>query len=125
MRNIEIKAYVHDIDNIVKIANELSDKPLHIIKQHDVFYNVVNGRLKMRFYGEDSGGENSATLVRYDREDTEGPKLADYDLLQFSKTDEAKAQLLDDILKKTIGAKGTVIKERLVCTYVHFAARHQ
>ncbi|KAF9812355.1 hypothetical protein SFRURICE_005466 [Spodoptera frugiperda] len=76
MRNVEIKAKITDYENICKVANELSGGPPTIIKQDDTFYNVQEGRLKMRTYAD-----SSATLVRYDRDDIEGPKLSNYDKL--------------------------------------------
>ncbi|XP_037966394.2 uncharacterized protein LOC119691909 isoform X1 [Plutella xylostella] len=107
MRNVEIKAKVHDIDGIIKSATELSGGPGSVINQDDTFYNVTSGRLKMRFYGD-----SAATLVRYDREDTEGPKLSDYELLHFAATEGEKAKTLDDMLKKCLGVRGRVVKER-------------
>ncbi|XP_047039466.1 uncharacterized protein LOC124644255 [Helicoverpa zea] len=107
MRNVEIKAKITDYDNICKIAQELSGGPAKIINQDDTFYKVNEGRLKMRIY-EDS----SATLVRYDRSDEGGPKLSNYELLDFSVEEKEKAKLLDDMLKKCLGIRGRVVKER-------------
>ncbi|CAH2235698.1 uncharacterized protein LOC120635222 [Pararge aegeria] len=107
MRNVEIKAKVNDIDAICKIAQQLSGSPPTLIQQDDTFYKVNKGRLKMRVYADDS-----ATLVRYDRDDEEGPKLCDYDLFQFSVNDRDKSKYLDDILKKCCGTRGRVVKER-------------
>ncbi|XP_063837079.1 uncharacterized protein LOC135086211 [Ostrinia nubilalis] len=107
MRNVEIKAKITNLENICKVAEQLSGGPPTIIKQDDVFYRVNNGRLKMRYYADES-----ATLVRYERSDQEGPKLADYDLLHFSVTDSEKAKLLDKMLTQCMGARGRVIKER-------------
>lgn len=116
MRNVEIKARITNLENICKVAEELSGGPPSIIKQDDTFYRVNNGRLKMRYYAD-----NSATLVRYSRDDLEGPKLADYDLLQFSVAEGEKAKLLDKMLRNCLGARGRVVKERLVyCLDTHF-----
>ncbi|XP_026749284.1 uncharacterized protein LOC113510066 [Galleria mellonella] len=107
MRNIEIKARITNYDNICKIAEELSGGPPKIILQDDTFYKVNRGRLKMRFYSD-----SSATLVRYDRDDEEGPKLSDYDLVEFSAVDGQKAKQLDELLRKCLGSRGRVVKER-------------
>lgn len=107
MRNVEIKARVHDVDKIIEIAAKLSDSSGTVIKQDDTFYNATNGRLKMRFYDD-----SAATLVRYDREDAEGPKMSEYELLHFAKEDSQKAKLLDEMLAKCLGKKGRVQKER-------------
>lgn len=107
MRNIEIKAKIKDYANICKIAEELSGGTSTLIKQDDTFYSVNEGRLKMRIYADEA-----ATLVRYDRKNEEGPKLSNYELLQFSAEDAGKAKLLDDMLKKCLGVRGRVVKER-------------
>ncbi|XP_059056447.1 uncharacterized protein LOC131850271 [Achroia grisella] len=107
MRNIEIKARITNYDNICKIAEELSGGPPTVIVQDDTFYRVNSGRLKMRFYAD-----SSATLVRYDRDDEGGPKLSDYDLVQFPTAEKEKAKQLDEILRKCLGPRGRVIKER-------------
>ncbi|KAM3957645.1 uncharacterized protein ACR2FA_008354 [Aphomia sociella] len=107
MRNIEIKARIADYDSICKIAEELSGGPPTVIAQDDTFYRVNKGRLKMRFYSD-----SSATLVRYDRVDEGGPKLCDYDLIQFPSSDSEKAKQLDEVLRKCIGSRGRVVKER-------------
>ncbi|XP_053608510.1 uncharacterized protein LOC128674157 [Plodia interpunctella] len=107
MRNVEIKARITDYDKICNVAEDLSGGPATVIIQDDTFYHVNSGRLKMRFYGD-----SSATLVRYDREDTPEAKQSDYDLVQFSVRDSEKARDLDNILRKCLGAKGRVVKER-------------
>ncbi|CAB3262385.1 unnamed protein product [Arctia plantaginis] len=104
LRNVEIKAKITDYDNICKVAEELSGKSATLIKQDDTFYNVNEGRLKLRTFEE-----ASATLVRYDRVDEGGPKLSNYELLQF---DSEQAKLLDTMLKKCLGIRGRVVKER-------------
>lgn len=51
-RNIEIKARFANADEYerrVNIAKELTQTTGEIINQHDVFYNVPNGRLKLRY----------------------------------------------------------------------------
>ncbi|KOB67136.1 Adenylate cyclase, partial [Operophtera brumata] len=106
MRNVEIKAKIRDYENICKIAEEISDGASTLIKQDDTFYNVNEGRLKMRFYADEA-----ATLVQYDRKDEGGPKLCDYELLQFTPDEAGKAKLLDDMLKKCLGIRGRVVKE--------------
>ncbi|CAH0698498.1 unnamed protein product [Spodoptera exigua] len=107
MRNVEIKANITDYENICKVAKELSGGPPKIINQDDTFYNVQEGRLKMRIYAD-----SSATLVRYDRDDIEGPKLSNYELLDFTANESEKAKLLDEMLKKCLGVRGRVVKER-------------
>lgn len=107
MRNVEIKAKIRDYENICKIAEKLSGGASTLIKQDDTFYSVNVGRLKMRFYADEA-----ATLVRYDRNDEGGPKLSNYELLQFTPDEAGKAKLLDEMLKKCLGMRGRVVKER-------------
>lgn len=112
MRNVEIKAKIADLDRICQIAEKLSGGQATIIKQEDTFYKVNEGRLKMRFYGD-----SSATLVRYSRDDQKGPKFSDYDLLHFSVAESQKAKLLDDMLKKSVGLRGKVVKTRYMFVF--------
>lgn len=48
MRNIEIKAKIQDVDHVILKAQELSNTKETIIKQHDTFFKVQEGRLKLR-----------------------------------------------------------------------------
>lgn len=48
MRNVEIKAKIQDLFKLMEIAKSLKPSSSDIIKQHDTFYNVPNGRLKLR-----------------------------------------------------------------------------
>lgn len=51
-RNIEIKARLAnatEYERRVEIAKKLTQTTGEIIKQHDVFYKVTNGRLKLRY----------------------------------------------------------------------------
>lgn len=54
MKNVEIKAKVDNIDKVEEKAKELSDSPLVVIEQHDIFFHVPSnqaargGRLKLR-----------------------------------------------------------------------------
>jgi hypothetical protein len=51
-RNIEIKAKFADkaeFDNKISIAKQLTGSDGEILIQHDVFFTVPNGRLKLRY----------------------------------------------------------------------------
>lgn len=48
MRNVEIKARVNNINDLIKKAKELSSSDGEEIIQHDTFYNTTKGRLKLR-----------------------------------------------------------------------------
>ncbi|VVC99817.1 unnamed protein product [Leptidea sinapis] len=107
MRNVEIKAKVLNYEKICNLAEQLSGAPYKLIKQDDTFYKVNNGRLKLRFYED-----KSATLVRYDRNDEGGPKMSNYELLEFSSNEHDKSELLNSMLTKCLGLGGRVVKDR-------------
>ncbi|XP_058805341.1 uncharacterized protein LOC131672252 isoform X2 [Phymastichus coffea] len=73
MRNVEIKAKVDNIDEVEKKAIELSDTPLKVINQHDIFFHIPvkqatnGGRLKLREFEDDTG-----ELIYYERPDIQG-----------------------------------------------------
>lgn len=51
-RNIEIKARIPgdiEFERRVNVAKELCGGDGELLKQHDIFYNVNEGRLKLRF----------------------------------------------------------------------------
>ncbi|XP_076677020.1 uncharacterized protein LOC143373540 [Andrena cerasifolii] len=73
MRNIEIKAKIDDPELVIPQIKQLTNSECTIIKQHDTFFKVTEGRLKLRKF-ENGSGE----LLYYKRSDTLGPKLCDY-----------------------------------------------
>lgn len=48
MRNIEIKAKVDNPGNKISLIKQLTEENCTIIKQHDTFFQVPEGRLKLR-----------------------------------------------------------------------------
>ena len=51
--NIEIKARARDFAHIRSRAEKLSDTPVQVIPQEDIFFNVQKGRLKLRMTAPD------------------------------------------------------------------------
>lgn len=100
-RNIEIKAYVKDLANVKKIAAELSgDKSGgKLLVQRDTFFNVSQGRLKLRILQDDP----EAKLIYYNRNDQGGPKLSDYHITLVKNYDD-----LEKTLTLALGKKGEV-----------------
>jgi adenylate cyclase class IV len=47
MRNVEIKARIQNIDNVILKLEKLSDSK-DVIKQHDIFFKAIKGKLKLR-----------------------------------------------------------------------------
>jgi len=100
--NIEIKAYAHEFDEIKSRANKLSDTPVEVIPQEDIFFNVPQGRLKLRILAPDN-----AQLIYYTRPDQEGPKRSDYHIAYTSDPDNLKR-----VLELAYGIRGAVKKTR-------------
>jgi adenylate cyclase class IV len=50
LRNVEIKAKVRNLDDIVSKAKKLSNSEGTWIEQDDVFFRVPHGRLKLRTF---------------------------------------------------------------------------
>ncbi len=100
--NIEIKARARDFEGIKSRAEELSDAPVQISPQEDIFFNVVKGRLKLRILSPDQ-----AQLIFYTRPDQEGPKRSEYHLTQSSDPVNLKR-----VLELAYGIRGVVRKTR-------------
>ncbi|XP_058805340.1 uncharacterized protein LOC131672252 isoform X1 [Phymastichus coffea] len=110
MRNVEIKAKVDNIDEVEKKAIELSDTPLKVINQHDIFFHIPvkqatnGGRLKLREFEDDTG-----ELIYYERPDIQGPKLSNYTKVYL---DSDRRKNLREVLTQSNGILGTVEKTR-------------
>ena len=100
--NIEIKARVWDFADITSRAEKLSDTPVEIIPQVDTFFNVPQGRLKLRALTPDH-----AQLIYYTRPDQEGPKRSDYHIAYTSDPENLKR-----VLELAYGIRGVVKKTR-------------
>ena len=100
--NIEIKARVRDFDEIRRRAESISDSPLAVILQEDIFFNVPQGRLKLRVLAPDRG-----QLIYYQRADQGGPKRSDYQISESTDPDSLK-----HVLELAYGIRGVVKKTR-------------
>lgn len=100
--NIEIKARARDFADIKARAAKLSDAPVEVIPQEDTFFNVPQGRLKLRLLAPDRG-----QLIYYTRPDQEGPKRSDYHITLTS-----DPQNLKRVLELAYGIRGAVKKTR-------------
>uniref|UniRef100_A0A4W3GI72 Si:ch211-156b7.4 n=1 Tax=Callorhinchus milii TaxID=7868 RepID=A0A4W3GI72_CALMI len=101
-RNVEIKARVRAAEPLVENAKRLSCSEGTLILQEDVFFNVPEGRLKLRDLKDGSG-----QLIFYQRPDLGGPKLSDYSI-----SPTADPQGLKKVLIAALGVNGKVTKER-------------
>ena len=100
--NIEIKARVRDFDEFRKRAESLSDTPLLVIAQEDIFFNTERGRLKLRILAPDR-----AQLIYYLRSDQGGPKRSDYNIFETPDPENLK-----HVLSLAYGIRGVVRKTR-------------
>uniref|UniRef100_V9LC89 Adenylate cyclase-like protein n=1 Tax=Callorhinchus milii TaxID=7868 RepID=V9LC89_CALMI len=101
-RNVEIKARVRAAEPLVENAKRLSCSEGTLILQEDVFFNVPEGRLKLRDLKDGSG-----QLIFYQRPDLGGPKLSDYSI-----SPTVDPQGLKKVLIAALGVNGKVTKER-------------
>jgi len=101
--NIEIKAHARAFLDIKARAEKLSDTPVEVIPQEDIFFNVPQGRLKLRILGPD----DNAQLIYYTRPDQEGPKRSDYHIAYTSDPENLKR-----VLELAYGFRGVVKKTR-------------
>jgi len=112
--NIEIKARAADFARQRETAEELCDAQPEEILQEDIFFNVPDGRLKLRIF-DASAGE----LIFYRRDDTPGARRSAY---WISETSNPRA--LADLLSAALGIRGVVKKRRHLYMYgrtrVHF-----
>ena len=100
--NIEVKARVDDFEALKARAESLSDEPLKIIPQEDIFFHIEKGRLKLRIQTPDLG-----YLIYYERPDQNGPKRSDYRLAETRDPEGFKA-----VLSLALGVRGVVRKTR-------------
>jgi predicted adenylyl cyclase CyaB len=80
----------------------LSDTPLQVIPQEDIFFHVPKGRLKLRILAADH-----AQLVYYERPDQDGPKRSNYHIFETCNPDSLK-----NTLALALGVRGVVRKTR-------------
>jgi predicted adenylyl cyclase CyaB len=113
-RNIEIKARASNVVSQLKLAEKISDQALVTLVQEDTFFNVTDGRLKLREFPD-----AKANLIFYRRVNTSGPKLSNYHITEI---DDAAG--LKNVLQKAYGVRHVVKKIRslymLGRTRLHF-----
>lgn len=103
-RNVEIKARVTDVTAVRKRANALPVRATEELEQTDTFFVVPHGRLKLR---ESSG--STAELIFYERSDSAGPKLSEYQRIGCADPERWRT-----LLGRALGVRGVVKKQRSV-----------
>lgn len=108
MRNVEIKAVVHNSKEFLEKVKVFVPEPTKIFKQVDYFFNCDTGRLKLRIQNYEQNGQ----LIFYQRDDQSGPKLSNYSI-----TPIADAASLMKTLYMALKLKGKVEKTRTLYMY--------
>jgi len=103
-RNIEIKARIGRIEDMLPLATRLAGIPPSAIDQDDTFFTCPTGRLKLRDFGDGTG-----ELIFYQRPDQTGPKESFYVLAQTTDPDALRR-----LLTLSNGKIGRVRKHRLL-----------
>jgi predicted adenylyl cyclase CyaB len=102
--NIEIKGRTPHFEALRRRAEALSDTPVEVIPQEDIFFHTGRGRLKLRILGPEH-----AQLIFYARPDASGPKRSDYHVFETGNPEHLKT-----ILSLALGVRGVVKKIRLL-----------
>jgi predicted adenylyl cyclase CyaB len=100
--NIEIKARARDFEELRRRAESLSDIPVEVIPQEDIFFNTEKGRLKLRVLALNRG-----QLIYYTRPDQEGPKRSEYHIYETVEPADLRR-----LLELAYGMRGVVKKTR-------------
>ena len=99
--NVEIKAKTSRTNEIRKFLQEHHAEFKGVDEQTDTYFNVPNGRLKLR------QGKIENNLIFYNRPNQTGPKESNFDLVKIEEGDA-----LREMLSKAIGIKVIVRKRR-------------
>ncbi|KYH39475.1 MAG: putative Adenylate cyclase [Candidatus Bathyarchaeota archaeon B26-1] len=105
---VEIKAEVEDLTQVRERLRELGARHLGTFRQIDTYFEVPEGRLKLR----ETLGEKLAELVYYEREDVPGPKKSKVYLVRLE-----KPRAFKEVLCKVLRMKVVVKKIREVYIY--------
>ncbi len=101
-RNVEIKARLHKVEEQRTRAALLSEGDPEVIVQEDIFFNVPQGRLKLRFLSPTRG-----ELIFYQRANHAGPQTSTYALVETGRPHQLKT-----VLEAAYGIRNTVRKTR-------------
>ncbi|KAF4530123.1 hypothetical protein B566_EDAN001380 [Ephemera danica] len=104
-RNVEIKARVRDLNDLLNRAKDVSNSPGEVLQQEDAFFKTEKGRLKLREEANKNG--NEAWLIFYNRPDGDGPRMC-----QYQKCEVSNSKGLQSLLSDALGITGKVKKTR-------------
>ena len=100
--NIEIKFRVEDLNTVETKAAAIADRGPEIMLQEDIFFNVADGRLKLRKFVD-----GTAELIAYHRSDSNRIRESKWHAYATTNPDA-----LQSALALTIGQSVTVRKHR-------------
>ena len=83
---IELKAKIKSLNFIRSKLKELNASHVGTYQQHDTYYNIPNGRLKLR----EIKGKKEAKLIYYDRENISEPKKSKIIVLEIQEPESFK-----------------------------------
>ncbi len=102
--NLELKAKVSNLADAGRIARTIGAKKHSVLIQTDTYFNVPNGRLKLREINA-----RKFELIYYFRANKSGDRYSDYTIVPLS-----EPRILKRILTKLFGQKVVVRKRRLL-----------
>lgn len=90
MPNIEIKAAYSNLQKAREICKEMKASFVGNDRQIDTYFNVPNGRLKLR-----NSSLSGTYLIPYIRPNQAGPKKSDYARIDISEPDKVKSLFVE------------------------------
>jgi len=105
---VELKAKVDDLDVVKRKLTSLGAHYMGTFRQNDVYFNVPEGRLKLR----EVEGSKEAELVYYERENIVGPKRSDVFIMKIQEPAVFKI-----LLEKLLKTRAIVEKVREIYQY--------
>jgi adenylate cyclase, class 2 len=130
VQNLELKVRLPDAAALVALAvtaREQGAEYRRTMFQHDTYFAVPHGRLKLREWRREDGasvsdmsgddaeaGDQGAVLIAYDRPDETGSRISNYLLCQVPEPDALRT-----LLAQSIGSKLVVEKRRRLFQWGH------
>jgi predicted adenylyl cyclase CyaB len=103
MKNLEIKYQISDLDSIREKISTISEvQSIWQHQQKDIYYNVPNGRLKLRIESD-----TPTQLIFYDRVNSNSVRKSCYEIYRTTNPDS-----LSYLLRKSFGIKIVIKKIR-------------
>jgi len=100
VKNLEVKARVANLEAALETAERLAGDCHADIQQTDTYFEVHEGRLKLREY------DDNAELIFYNRPDSGEPRYSDYHISEVS-----NPYVVKKVIGSNLGVK-TVVKKR-------------